>query len=422
MQRNYGIVLLIMFIFFVISFLTNIIGPLVPEVIKGFSVSKGMAGLLNFSFFIAYGVMSIPAGMLTEKYKEKKVLTVAFILATIGAFLFSFVPLFPVYLISLFMIGLGMSILQVAINPLLRVSGGEENFAFTSVLAQLFFGGASYLSPLLYSYLVTNLDAGNTSNFLLSALNSVVPANLKWVSIYWIFAIISIAMVFVVLVVKFPKVDLNEDEKVGNFSTIKELLKNKYVVLFFFGIFAYVGTEQGVASWISKFLEDYHGMNAAVEGATATSWFWGLLTIGCFLGLGLLKLIDSKIVLRIFVIAAMISLATALTTSSGRTAYIAFIAVGFFASVMWSVVFSLALNSISSNHGAFSGILCSGILGGAVVPLIVGVLGDAFGLRVGMSFVFLTLSYLLSITFWAKPLIKNKTVSLKELFMRSSQS
>lgn len=420
MQRNYGIVLLIMFIFFVISFLTNIIGPLVPEVIKGFSVSKGMAGLLNFSFFIAYGVMSIPAGMLTEKYKEKKVLTAAFILATIGAFLFSFVPLFPVYLFSLFLIGLGMSILQVAINPLLRVAGGEEHFAFTSVLAQLFFGGASYLSPLLYSYLVTNLDAGNTSNFLLSTLNTLVPASLKWVSIYWIFAIISVAMVFVVLIVKFPKVDLNEDEKVGNFSTIKELLKNKYVVLFFFGIFAYVGTEQGVASWISKFLEDYHGMNAAVEGATATSWFWGLLTIGCFLGLGLLKLFDSKIILRVFVIAAMIALATALTTSSGQTAYVSFIAVGFFASVMWSIVFSLALNSVSSNHGAFSGILCSGILGGAVVPLIVGVLGDAFGLRVGMSFVFLTLSYLLSITFWAKPLIKNKTVSLKELFKSST--
>jgi hypothetical protein len=65
--------------------------------------------------------------------------------------------------------------------------------------------------------------------------------------------------------------------------------------------------------------------------------------------------------------------------------------------------------------------LCSGILGGAIVPLIVGVLGDAFGLRVGMSFVFLTLSYVLGISFWAKPLIKNKTVSLKELFMSDSQ-
>jgi fucose permease len=415
MKRNYFIVVLILLIFFVISFLTNIIGPLIPEVIKGFSVSKGMAGLLNFSFFIAYGVMSIPAGILTERYKEKKVITAAFLLATTGAFLFSLFPGFSVYLISLFLIGMGMAILQVAINPLLRVSGGEENFAFTSVLAQLFFGGASYLSPLLYSYLVTNLTAGNTSNFLLSTLNRIVPEHLKWVSIYWIFAIVALTMVIVILLIRFPKVELNEEEKVGSVSVIRELFKNKTVVLFFIGIFAYVGTEQGVASWISKFLEEYHGMNAEVQGATATSWFWGLLTIGCFLGLGLLKLMDSKLVLRIFSLAAMVSLATALFTSTGLVAYYAFIGVGFFASVMWSIVFSLALNSLKDNHGAFSGILCSGIIGGAVVPLIVGILGDAIGLRGGMSFVFLTLSYIFSITFWAKPLIKNKTISFKEM-------
>ncbi len=413
MKRNYFIVVLIFFIFFVISFLTNIIGPLVPEVIKGFSVSKGMAGLLNFSFFIAYGVMSVPAGILTERYKEKKVITAAFLLATTGALLFSLNSSFGIYLISLFLIGMGMAVLQVAINPLLRVSGGEEHFAFTSVLAQLFFGGASFLSPLMYSYLVTNLSAGNTSGFLLSTLDGLVPENLKWVSIYWIFAVIAAAMVIIVLVSKFPKVELNEEEKVGSFSTIKELLKNKTVILFFFGIFAYVGTEQGVASWISKFLQDYHGMNPEVEGAKAISWFWGLLTVGCILGLGLLKLMDSKLVLRIFVLAAMISLATALFTGNGQVAYYAFIMVGFFASVMWSVVFSLALNSLPNNHGAFSGILCSGIIGGAIVPLIVGIIGEKFGLRVGMTFVFLTLSYLLSITFWAKPLIKNKTISFK---------
>ena len=413
MQRNYFIVVLIFFIFFVISFLTNIIGPLVPEVIKGFSVSKGMAGLLNFSFFIAYGVMSIPAGILTERYKEKKVITAAFMMATAGALLFSVFPSFGIYLVSLFMIGMGMAVLQVAINPLLRVSGGEEHFAFSSVLAQLFFGGASFLSPLMYSYLVTNLSAGNTSNFLLSTLNGLVPRDLKWVSIYWIFAVIALAMVLIILVSKFPKVELNEEEKVGNFGIIKELLKNKTVILYFFGIFAYVGTEQGVASWISKFLADYHGMNPEVEGAHAISQFWGLLTVGCILGLGLLKIMDSKLVLRIFAIAAMISLATALSTGNGQVAYYGFIMVGFFASVMWSVIFSLALNSLPNNHGAFSGILCSGIIGGAVVPLIVGVLGDAIGLRGGMCFVFLTLSYILSISFWAKPLIKNKTISFK---------
>lgn len=416
MKRNYFIVLLILIIFFVISFLTNIIGPLIPEVIKGFSVNKGMAGLLNFAFFIAYGVMSIPAGMLTEKYKEKKVILGAFVLATIGAFLFSLFPSFGVYLISLFLIGMGMAILQVAINPLLRVSGGEENFAFTSVLAQLFFGGASFLSPLLYSYLVTNLSAGNTTDILLSTLDNLVPENLKWVSIYWIFGFVAAVMVVVILVSKLPKVELKEDEKVGGLATIKELLKNKYVILFFFGIFSYVGTEQGVASWISQFLSDYHGMNPEVEGANAISTFWLFLTLGCFLGLGLLKLVDSKLVLKVFAFGGIVSLATALLSANGMMAYYAFVGVGFSASVMWSVIFSLALNSFKDHHGAFAGILCSGIIGGAVVPLIVGVLGEAFGLKVGMAFVFIPLAFIFSIGFWAKPLVPNKTIFNKDKF------
>lgn len=413
MKKNYGIAFLVMIIFFVISFLTNIIGPLVPEVIKGFSVSKGMAGLLNFSFFIAYGVMSIPAGMLTERFQEKKVITSAFILATLGAFLFTQFPSFPVYLISLFLIGLGMSILQVAINPLLRVSGGEEHFAFTSVMAQIFFGGASFLSPLLYSYLITNLNSENTSNVLLSLLKSHVPENLKWVSIYWIFGFIALLMVVVILLVKLPKVKLKADEKVGQIDTVIHLFRNRYVVLFFIGIMCYVGTEQGVASWISQFLKDYHGMNPEIEGARAISNFWLFMTFGCMLGLVLLKLIDSKWVLRIFTVGAMVSLSIALLTGKGMVSYYAFICIGFCISVMWSIIFSLALNSLKHHHGAFSGILCSGILGGAVVPLVVGIIGDKFGLRVGMSFVFSTLAYILSISIWAKPLIKNKTISFK---------
>jgi fucose permease len=95
-------------------------------------------------------------------------------------------------------------------------------------------------------------------------------------------------------------------------------------------------------------------------------------------------------------------------------AYYAFVGVGFSASVMWSVIFSLALNSLKDHHGAFAGILCSGIVGGAIVPLIVGVLGDAFGLRVGMMFVFIPLAFIFSIGFWAKPLVNNKTIFNKE--------
>ena len=98
-----------------------------------------MASFLPFSFFVAYGVMSIPSGILIELYGEKKVMLLAFLVSSTGAFLFALNSSYLFYLISLFLIGSGMAMLQVAINPLLRVTGGEKEFAFNSVLGQLFF-------------------------------------------------------------------------------------------------------------------------------------------------------------------------------------------------------------------------------------------------------------------------------------------
>jgi fucose permease len=416
MKRNYFIVGLIMFVFFVISFLTNILGPLIPDIIKDFEVSKAMAAFLPFSFFVAYGIFSIPSGIAIEKYSEKKIMVSAFGVAFSGAIIFSLFPSFPVAMLSLFMIGTGMAMLQVAINPLLRVAGGEEHFAFNSVMAQLAFGLASFLSPQLFSYLVLNLEgfpSSGEANFLIKTLHQVVPSNLPWVSLYWMFAIIALLMVILMATVRFPKVKLKEEEKAGAWSKHVELFKNKTVILFFLGIFAYVGTEQGVANWTSQFLYEYHGFDPRVEGADAISLFWGLLTVGCILGLVLLKFLDSKLVLKLFSGAAILSLTAGLFGPS-QIALWAFPVVGFFASVMWSVIFSLALNSVKENHGAFSGILCSGILGGAIVPLIVGAIGDAVGLKGGLTFVYLTLGYIFSIGFWAKPLINNKTVRLKK--------
>jgi fucose permease len=415
MQRNIFIVILIFLIFFVISFLTNILGPIIPDIVKSFDLSIGLAGFLPFAFFVAYGVMSIPAGLMVERYGEKVMLIIAFVLAFAGALLFALIPGFSIALFSLFMIGIGMAILQVVINPLLRVSGGEEKFAFYSVLAQLFFGAASFLSPLLYSYLVANVHSGE-SGFLINILNGLVPENLKWVSLYWVFAVIALAMVAVIAFVKFPKVELLEDERMDVGKSFKELSGNRLVWLFFLGIFAYVGTEQGIANWISQFLQTYHQVDPATTGASVISYFWGLLTIGCFLGLILLKILDSRKVLTFFTCGAIISLLMALF-GPREMALIAFPMAGFFASVMYSVIFSLALNSVPRHHGTFSGILCAGIAGGAVVPLIVGGLGELVGLQFAMLFLLVPLSYILSIGLWAKPLVNNETVSsLKELF------
>lgn len=409
MKRNYFLVVLILIVFFVISFLTNIIGPLVPEIIEDFNLSLTLVAILPFAFFIAYGVMSIPSGLLIEKYSDKKVMVAAFIVSFVGALFFALFPNYLVAVISLFLIGTGMAMLQVVINPLLREAGGEEHFAFNSVLGQLFFGAASFLSPLVYSYLVLNLGSGETNGFLLNSLESLVPAELPWVSLYWIFAVVSLVMVVVIAASPFPEVERKADEKVGALATHLELLKRPTVWFFFIGIFAYVGSEQGVANWISAFLSTYHGYDPQTVGASTVSWFWGMLTAGTFLGLLLLKVLDSRTVLIVFTVGAIISLSLALF-GSGEVALLAFPAIGFFAAVMWSITISLALNSVEEHHGTFSGILITGIVGGAVVPLIIGSLGDIFGLRSGMFFLYLTFGYILSIGFWAKPLVSNKTI------------
>lgn len=413
-KRNYSIVALILIIFFVISFLTNILGALNPSVSENFSLSETMAGFLPFSFFIAYGVMSIPAGFLVEKYGEKKLIIVAFSLALIGSILFANIPTFGVFIFTLFTIGTGMAVLQVVINPLLRVSGGEDNYAFTSVMAQLIFGAASFISPQIYSWLVTNIDSPTKQQgWFITAISKVVPVDMSWVSIYWIFAIASLLMIFLVLMVTFPKVELNDDEKVGSKESFVDLFKKKTVILYFFGIFAYVGAEQGISYWMSKFLQIYHGYDYETVGANAVGNFWGLMTVGGILGLVLLKIIDSKLVLRLFTSLAILSLGIALF-GDAQTSLFAFQASGFFLSVMYPIIISLALNSVSKHHGSFAGILMTGIMGGAVVQLLIGFLSDLTSLKTGMLLNFVALAYIFSISIWAKPIIKNKTISLKK--------
>ena len=407
MKKNYWLVFLILLTFFVISFLSNIIGPLIPEMIEDFKLSLTMAALLPFSFFIAYGLMSIPSGIWLSKYGEKAVMLIAFLISFLGALLFALFPGYIMALSSLFLIGTGMAMLQVVINPLLRVAGGEENLAFYSIMGQLFFGLASFLSPLVYSYLAINSPGSGESNFFKKVFNFLVPENLSWITLYWMFALISLIMVLVISFFRFPKVSLKEDEKIGAYETHIGLIKNRTVILFFLGIFFYVGSEQGVANWISKFLSVQHGYDPQTTGARAVSWFWGLMTVGTFVGLFLVKMFDSRKVLLVFTASAVACLSFSLFGSK-EVSLVALPAIGFFASVMWPVILSLALNSIKQHHGSLSGILITGIAGGAIVPLIIGGLGDLFGLRFGMFFLYLSFGYVFSVGIWAKPFVQNK--------------
>jgi len=395
MKTRVLIISYIMLVWFVISFVTNLIGPLMPIIIGDFHLSLGLAGFLPFSFFLAYGLISIPAGALVEARGIRTTLLAAFGMNLLGSLVIALYPSYASAICGLFVIGLGMAMLQVVINPLTRATGGEGHFAFFSVMGQLVFGLASYVSPLVFTMLMQRPGAEHQA--------------LVWVQFYWAFLFVFVALIALTAVLRLPSVELAESERAGGLEAYRQLIRDRSVRLFFLGIIAYVGTEQSLANWMSQFLSTYHHFDPAKEGANAVGSFWGLMSIGCVLGLVLLKLLDAKVVLAAFTLLAFVTVGLALF-GSAQTALIAFPMSGFFLSVMYSIIFSFGLNSVSRYHGAMSGILCTGILGGAVVPLLVGFLGDRFGLRTALLSVFATLGYILSVCFWARPLVRNETI------------
>ena len=403
-KRSRFIVGIVFLMFFVLSFLTNILGPIIPDIIDSFHVSLAAAAFLPFSFFLAYGVLSVPAGFLVDRFTEKPVMIASFVAALAGALGFATHPTYAMAIVSLFTIGAGMAMLQVAINPLLRVAGGEEHFAFNEATAQFVFGGASFVSPLIYAYMVSHV--AESGGPVLRMFARFTPAGMRWVSIYWIFAMVAAGVVVLLSAVRFPLIERTEEEQAGKAGTYAAMLRRGMVWAYFGCVFAYVGSEQGTADWISKFLMQYHGFDPHTVGASAVSWFWGMMTAGCFLGMILLKALDSRRVLLGFAVCALAALTAALFGPATVSRY-AFPAIGFFASIMWPTVISLGLNSVKEHHGSFAGILCTGIMGGAVVPLLIGKIGDAVGLRWGMLVLYLTFGCVLSVGVWARPIVSN---------------
>lgn len=421
MKNRSLIIVYILFVWFVISFVTNIIGPLMPVIIQDYKLSLALAGFLPFSFFLAYGIVSIPAGVMVERFGPKPTLLAAFALNLLGSLAIAVFPYYLVVIGALFVIGVGMAMLQVVINPLMRTVGGEAHFAFFSVMGQLSFGFASFLSPLVFSALMQRLaTAASGDDGFLVTLVRLVPGGLAWVSFYWAFVVIFVLVLAITRTMEVPPIELKDEERAGARELYLKLLSDKHARLFFLGIVAYVGTEQSLANWMSQFLSTYHGFSPTIEGAQAVASFWGLMSLGCLLGLLLLKLLDARVVLGIFSTLALVCISLALF-GARDTALLAFPAAGFFLSIMFSVIFSLALNSIPRHHGALSGILCTGILGGALVPFLVGILGDWVGLRTALTVLFVTVGYILSISFWANPLIRNETVSVMRLLKPSRQ-
>src|SRR5271163_773490 len=152
-----------MIVFVAVSFVTNLMDPMGTDIQASFSLNETQLGYLSFALFIAYAVMSIPSGLLVERFSAKAVLVVAFLLSTLGAFAIAVRPSFAIAIPAFFLIGVGFAMLQVVTIPLLRVAGGGEHMAFLGNMSQLIFALGSALSPQVYVTLVNGLKSPASS-------------------------------------------------------------------------------------------------------------------------------------------------------------------------------------------------------------------------------------------------------------------
>ena len=396
---NIQLVIFVMVVFFVISFITNIIGPLIPQFIKTYNLSLVLASFLPLSFFFSYGVFSIPAGIYLERYGGKIIMIFAFLISSVGAGLIIAFPGYISFIISFFLIGTGMAILQVAINPLLRHAVSGENFAFFSIIGQLAFGSASFLSPIFYKFL---LEKNNP-------LGTIYFNDAPWLWIYVLFIFAVIILLFSLYFLKIPKSDSSSEN--FDINIFFNFLKTRSTYFYFFGIFCYVGVEQGINNWSSEFLYQYHSLDPEVVGVEVISSFWGNLTIGTVVSLFLIKIIDEKKLLNLYALSSSLLVLIAIY-GGAELSVLSFKLLGFTISGIWSVMISLGLNSVPKNHSIFTGILLTGIVGGAIFPFIIAAIGQLFDLKVGMHTLLFGLLYLSYVGFKAKPLVSNNKINL----------
>lgn len=354
---NIKLMVFINLMFFQIGLLMSIMSALIPEIIRSFKISYGLASMLPFAFYIALTISCIPAGIANEKYSAKKMLLFSSFLALSGALIFVILLSFWSSLVSLFLIGSSVAIIQVTTVPLLRKAFGGENLAIHSSLNQLMYGAGAFLSPVIYSFLSASLLASReNSNFLVGMLRKLVPVHFEWVSAYWLFVILLLCIIPFILWVKFPP----HDKGTGNSHSKKiiylELIRNKYVIFYFISLVAYASCEQGIAAWMSQFFQDFHGLNPQTTGASILSFYWLFLTLGCFAGMLLLRLFEARKVLAGLTILSVFSLTLAIYGNT-RISMLAFPMMGAFESIMWPIILSLAINSVSRHHEVLSGFM-----------------------------------------------------------------
>ena len=379
-------------LFFIWGFITCLNDILIPHLKSVFTLNYTQAMLVQFCFFTAYFVVSVPSGYLVEKIDYKGGIIAGLSLAGIGCLLFypaASLHSYPLFLAALFVLASGICLLQVAANPYITLLGKPETASSRLTMTQAFNSLGTTIAPYIGALLILSTavksaaEVNKLNTAELSAYQAVQAAAVQ--TPYLFLAAVLFFMAVVFAVIKLP--DIQSTKQPVNAEQLlfdddhDSAWAYKHLVLGAIGIFMYVGAEVCIGSFLINFLgESTVAGLPEKEAGKYVSFYWGGAMIGRFVGAAVMQKIQADKALTFnAVIAAVLVIATII--GSGSVVMWTILSVGLFNSILFPTIFSLAVNGLGKHTGQGSGILCAAIVGGAILPVVQGIFADRIGIQ-----------------------------------------
>lgn len=396
-QQNHTPALVVLTtLFFMMGFITCMNDILIPHLKDIFDLTYVQAMLIQFCFFTAYAIMSIPMGYLVGKIGYKNGVISGFVLTTIGCLLFypaAGSHSYATFLGALFILASGVTLLQVAGNPYVTLLSKPGKESATLTLVQAFNSLGTTIAPQIGAFLIL-ADATQT----VSKAEQISSVQIPYLGL----AGLLIILVVFVKMIRLPDArKIAEEESEHNHDGKHSVWQYRHLVFGAAGIFCYVGAEVSIGSLLVSVLGYLKGLDHA-SAAKYLSFYWGGAMVGRFLGSAIMAKIAPNRYLAFNATAAVALLGVAMLAgkASADIAMWALLAIGFFNSIMFPTIFSLATKGLGRFTSSASGVLCTAIVGGAVVPVVQGWAADTYGLMI--SFVVSAICYVYIVFFAIK--------------------
>jgi len=380
-------------LFFIWGFITCLNDILIPHLKAVFTLNYTQAMLVQFCFFTAYFIVSVPSGYLVEKIGYKGGIISGLSIAGIGCLLFypaASEHSYPLFLAAFFVLASGITLLQVAANPYVTILGKPETASSRLTMTQAFNSLGTTIAPyfgtlFILSSAVKSAEEINLLNINdLSNYQAAQAAAVQNPYLFLAALLFFIAVLFALIKLPDIKAIDPEPDHTGKLSLTRQhdsAWGYKHLVLGAIAIFVYVGGEVCIGSFLINFMGEPGIANLAEKDAgNYVTFYWGGAMVGRFIGAAVMQKIQPG---KVLAFNALTAAALVLTTimAGGSVAMWAILAVGLFNSIMFPTIFSLAVSGLGKHTGQGSGILCAAIVGGAILPVIQGFFADRIGIQ-----------------------------------------